>query len=134
MANMLYRRLFLILFLVWVALWVNFTIRDLTKKKYFQEYRVLLSRDAEGKASYTYGDRFFEFLKFCNNSLPRGASYDLVGIVDLDWRRTVYYLYPHLQGGDLSYVLVFDKPGYTQDGYIPFKELDSSRFILKRVR
>ena len=131
-----YKKLFLALFLVWVALWVNFTIRDLTKKKYFKEYKILLSRDAAGKASYTYGDRFFEFLKFCGNSLPDGAAYDIVGIkyLEIDYRRAIYYLYPHFREEKAPYILVFDKPGYTEDGCIPFKELDLSRFILKRVK
>ena len=130
------KKIFLVLFLVWIALWVNFTIRDLTKKKYFKEYRTLLSHDTEGKASYAYGDRFFEFLKFCDNSLPDRAAYDLAGIeyLELDYRRAIYYLYPHTREESAPYILVFDKPGYIQDGYIPFKELDSSRFILKRIR
>lgn len=89
-----------------------------------------------GKASYTYGDRLFEFLRFCNNALPDNASYDLAGVEDLslDSRHAVYYLYPHLKEKDAQYILVFDKPGYAKDGYIPFRELDPSRFMLKRTR
>ena len=127
------KKILLAFLLVWVILWANFTVRDLTKKKYFKDYKVLLSRDAAGKAAYTYGDRFFEFLKFCEKSLPSGVDYDLAGIKDLDWRRAVYYLYPHLKKDKAPYVLVFDEPGYVQEGYAMFKELDSSRFILKRI-
>ena len=119
----------------WLIIWINFFIRDLTKAKYLKEYKVLLSRDATGKASYTYGDRLFEFLKFCNGSLPDGTSYDMAGVEDLslDYRRAIYYLYPHLNKTEAEYILVFDKPGYTKNGYIPFKELDPSRFVLKRM-
>ena len=130
--NIGYRKIFSVLFIIWVILWVNFTIRDLTKKKYLKEYAVLLSRDTTGKASYTYGDNLFEFLRFCKASLPEGSSYDTVGITDLDFRRAVYYLYPHVRVDGAAYLLIFDKPVFTRPGYALFKELDQSRFIMKR--
>ncbi|MDO8525818.1 MAG: hypothetical protein Q7S07_04960 [Candidatus Omnitrophota bacterium] len=107
----------------------------MTKGKYFKDYKVLLSRDTVGKASYTYGDRLFEFLIFTEKSLPSGASYNLIGVdeTSVDFRRVTYYLYPHFKEDDASYMLVFDKPGYKQAGFFLFKELDSSRFILKRI-
>ena len=135
MTNIKQKNLFLFIFAIWFIIWVNFFIRDLTKGKYLKEYKILLSRDSIGKASYTYGDRLFEFLRFCNSALPDGASYDLVGTEDLslDYRHVIYYLYPHLNHTGAEYILVFDKPGYMQSGYVPFKELDTSRFILKRT-
>ena len=135
MTNIRHKNLFLFIFTVWIVIWLNSFIRDLTKGGYLKDYKILLSRDAIGKASYTYGDRLFEFLRFCNNSLPDDVAYDLVGIeyVSLDFRHTIYYLYPHLKENKAPYILVFDKPGYTQDGYAPFKELDPARFILKRI-
>lgn len=129
------KTIFLAFFLAWVVLWVNFTVRDLTKKKYFKEYRTLLSRDAAGRASYAYDDRLYEFLKFCDSALPEGASYDLGGVegLTIEWRRAIYYLYPRLNEKDADYILVFDNPGYARQGYAVFKELDKSRFILKRI-
>ena len=110
-------------------------MRDLIKGRQFKEYKALLSRDAAGKRSWAYGDKLYEFLKFCEKSLPPGASYDLTGIeyLSIDYRRAIYYLYPHFKEDKAEYVLVFDKPGYKQDGYVLFKELDPSRFILKRI-
>ena len=136
MINIRQKNLFLLIFAAWVIIWLNFFIRDMTKDKYFKDYKILLSRDAIGKASYTYGDRLFGFLRFCDSSMPDNTSYCLEGIEDfsLDSRRAVYYLYPHLKEKRASYILVFDKPGYAKDGYVPFKELDPSRFILKRIR
>jgi hypothetical protein len=72
-----YKKICLVILAAWIAIWLNFLIRDFTKGGYLKDYKALLSRDAEGKASYTYGDRFFEFLKFCNSALPEGASYGL---------------------------------------------------------
>ena len=130
-----YKKIFISAFVVWIVIWLNFFIRDLTKGKYLKEYKVLLSRDAIGKASYTYGDHFFEFLEFCKKTLPDNADYDLTGVdeASVDFRRAIYYLYPHFKKDAAQYVLVFDKPGYAKDGYMLFKELDPSRFVLKRI-
>jgi len=135
MTKTAHKKIFLALLFVWLALWVNFTARDLTKKKYLKEYGILLSRNAEGRASYAYGDGFFEFLKFCAASLPAGAGYDLQGPEEgsIDSRRAIYYLYPHFKEKGASYILVFGEPGYYRQGYAPFKWLDTSRFILKRI-
>ena len=70
MITIKHKKLFLSIFAAWVIIWLNFFIRDLTKGKYLKEYKILLSRDAIGKASYTYGDRLFEFLRFCEKTLP----------------------------------------------------------------
>jgi hypothetical protein len=135
MTKTIYKKLFLLLFVAWIIIWINFLLRDLTKGKYLKEYKILLSRDDIGKRSWTYGDRLFEFLEFAEKSVPVGASYDLVGVDEssVDFRRVIYYLYPHFKEDRALYVLVFDKSGYKRDGYIVFKELDPSRFILKRI-
>lgn len=126
-----------LVFVVWVVLWGNFMIRDLTKGGGLKEYKVLLSRDAGGKASYVYGDRLFEFLEFSKANLPKGAAYDTAGTElgvrdSADSRRVVYYLYPHMKVSDAEYLLVFDMPGYTRPGYDIFKALDDRRFILQK--
>lgn len=126
-----------LVFVVWVVLWVNFMIRDLTKGGGFKEYKALLSRNAEGKVSYVYGDRLFEFLKFSKANLPKGAAYDTVGTElsvrdSADSRRAVYYLYPHMKVSGAEYLLVFDMPGYIRPGYDIFKVLDDRRFILHK--
>lgn len=130
-----YKKIFLAVFLVWVVLWINFMIRDLTKKKYFKAYKALLSRDSMGKRSYVYGDRLFEFLVFCEKELPEGATYNIVGLEagSIDPRRSIYYLYPHFNEESAQYTLVFDRPGYTKTGYVIFKELKPGSFILERA-
>ncbi len=122
---------------VWVVLWVNFMIRDLTKGGGLKEYKVLLSRDAIGKASYVYGDRLFEFIKFSKENLPATAAYDTAGTElsvrdSADSRRVVYYLYPHMKVSGAEYLLAFDMPGYTRPGYDIFKAMDDRRFILQK--
>lgn len=127
-------KIYVIFFIIWVVLWVNFIARNLTRKKYFENYKTLYSRDADGKRSYAYGPYLYEFLKFCKSSLPERSTYDIIGMIEasIDQRRSVYYLYPAMRAGKADYLLVFDKPGHVEPGYELFKKLDEGRFILKR--
>ncbi|MFA6321076.1 MAG: hypothetical protein WCY36_04380 [Candidatus Omnitrophota bacterium] len=135
MIKSIYKKIFFVFLIAWAVIWVNFLVRDLTKGKQFKEYKVLLSRDDAGKRSWTYGDRLFEFLRFAEKSLPFNVSYNLAGVDEaaVDYRRAIYYLSPRLKTDNAEYVLVFDKPGYMQDGYVMYRELDPSRFILKKI-
>jgi len=128
------KKLLCITLIAWIAIWINFIIRDMIKGKRLEEYKALITRDAQGKASYTYGERLFELLKFSAEEMPLGAEYELRGVEysSIDFRRAVYYLYPNMCVSEADYILVLDEPGYSRDGYRIFKSLDSGRFILKR--
>jgi|GEM_PF-894525 len=121
-------------FLIWCILWLNFVARDLYRKGLLDEYKVLAKGDYEEKHAITYGERFYEFLKFVKNNVPEETFYDFAGLddVSLDSRRGVYYLYPRTKIKHPIYVLVYEKPGYTKDGFAHYAALDNGRFILKR--
>ena len=129
------KKLTLIAIIAWIAIWVNFIARDLFVKGYFKEYATLALQKSQGKASFTYGKRLFDFLNFCKESLPQSADYDFVGIKEpsIAGRRAIYYLYPHVKKRNARFLLVFEKPGFTKKGFKLFKKLDNSRFILKRM-
>ena len=93
--------------IVWCVLWLNFIARDLYKRGLLDEYKILARSNAEGKHTYTYGKRFYEFLKFAKSNMPRDAFYDFVGINDfsLESRRGIYYLYPLIQSKTPDYIL-----------------------------
>ena len=124
-----------ILVIVWIVLWVNFMMRDLIKRGDLHDYKALIARDANGKKSYTYGDYSFEFLNFCKNTLPKSADYNFIGIEEfsLSQRRAIYYLYPHIKKQKADFLLVFNKPGFKRKGYVLYKKLDNSRFILRHI-
>ena len=126
-----------IAFIIWLALWVFFTARELfLKNGHFYDYKELLSRSLDGKRSYVTGDEFYKFLVFCNEKLPRGSIYEWVGIEegDLAKRRAAYYLYPHLEKKDAEFILIYDKPGFGKDGYKPFAALDERRYLIKKEK
>ena len=119
-----------------MALWAFFIARELFRKGYFYDYRVLSQRSLDGKRSYVTGDRFYEFLMFCNKGLPQGAAFSFAGVEkdSIDIRRAAYYLYPHLQGLESEFVLVYDEPNVNRTGYGVYAKLDEQRYILKRRR
>jgi hypothetical protein len=118
----------------WLVLWVNFIARDFYKKGYARDYSVLARSDARGKHAHTYGERLFALLEYAKGHLPDEARYALVGIKEfsLDSRRAIYYLYPHRKAEHPEYLIVFDRPGFTEAGYRLFAQLDTERFILER--
>ena len=123
-----------IIIIVWCVIWVNFIMRDLFRKGYIHDYKTLIKRDAEGKRAYTYGDYFYEFLKFAKSTIPQNSSYDFVGIEDysLKWRRGIYFLYPDLMKENPDFLFVYKIPEYKEKNYILYAKLDDERFILKR--
>lgn len=129
------RKVGALLLIAWVILWVNFMTRDLLRKGDFNDYKILIARDAPGKKSYTYGDSLFEFLRFSEKALPKNTDYKLVGIEEfsLSQRRAVYHLYPCIETKSPRFLLVFNKPAFKQRGYGLYKKLDNSRFILRRI-
>ena len=130
-------RILKLAFIIWVILWVNFMMRDLIKARRFSDYKNLIARSGiDAKRSYTFGDRFYEFLKFCDSKVPKGSSYALAGIPDgaIELRRASYYLYPDLESANPEYVFVYGVSGFNKKGYTKFQSLDPERYILKREK
>ena len=128
-------KIFRIIILIWIMLWLVFTARELFWKNNLNDYKVLISRSLDGKRSYVTGDRLYEFITFCSSRLPAGATYNFAGIKEgsIEQRRAVYYLYPHIQNNDPEFLLVFDAGGILhKDRYLPYEKLDEQRYILKR--
>lgn len=128
------RNIIRLIFAIWIVLWINFILRDLFRKGYFYDYKTLIKRDEEGRRSYVYGDYFYSFLKFVKEKLPQGATYKFMDEKDysLDYRRTVYHLYPLLQSDNPDYILAYNLPDYQKSGYELFAKLDNNRFILRK--
>jgi len=130
------KNIFKLAFVVWIALWAFFTFREIFLKSSFRDYKVLLSRSLEGKRAYVTGDRFYEFITFCEKSLPREATYDLTvstqGDIEIAKMRAVYYLYPRIKKESADFILVCDVANIEKDGYEIFGKLDETRYVLKK--
>lgn len=126
---------FKILFIIWVTLWLVFGVREVFFKTNFNDYKTLMTRSSDGKRSYVTGDELYSFIEFCRASTPESSSYRIEGIKkgELDLRRAVYYLYPRVEKSEPDYILVYKKPGFAFNGYEPYKNIDESKFILKKM-
>jgi hypothetical protein len=102
-----------ILFAIWVTLWIGFFARELFVKKNINDYKALLARTLEGKHAYVTGDKLYEFLIYCESKMPENSTYKIAGLEegDLESRRAVYYLYPHLKSADADFII--DVKSYT---------------------
>ena len=123
-------------FIIWIIIWVFFLMKEVFFKGSLREYNVLLHKSPEGKKSYLSGDDLYEFVMFCNNKLPEGASYKFLGLEkdSHDKRRVTYYLYPHLEDKDADFILVFKGQIPAKDAYEMFSGLDKTRYILKKKK
>jgi len=103
-------RLVLGIFVIWITLWVNFTLRDLFKKGDLRDYSALVKKSGDRKRAYVYGENFYDFLTFAKKHIPPGKSYRFEGPGDLSLmaRRAVYYLYPMVESENPDYILVFN--------------------------
>lgn len=131
---MMNKKIFAILFLVWVLIWAHFIIRELFFKGGAAEYGSLISRSLDGKRSYVTGDSLYEFVRFSTHVLPEGASYEWAGSEEgsLDKRRAVYYLYPLMESKGAEYFLGYKTPRPTGGDYEIFAGLDADRYILRK--
>lgn len=133
------KKIFTIVFAVWVVLWAVFFLRELFFKKNFQDYRILISRSLEGKRSYVAVDNFYQFVMFCKSKMPERSTYALRALEEnFDWsiykRRAIYYLYPYTESEDPEFILIYNEPNVIKDGYKLFDKLDAKRYMLKKVR
>lgn len=126
-----------IFIIIWSILWVNFIFRDMYIKGGIDEYKILLTRSAEGKQAHVYGEDFYEYLKFVENNIPKDAIYKLVGThpYSHDSRRATYYLYPRISNfKEQDFILVYGKEGYSRGGFGLYKKMDEKKFIIKRMQ
>lgn len=103
------------------------------------DWRVFDCKSLEEKqALSTYGTfyDFYQFLKFSNNEIPKGSSFDLKdpGGYIYFINKAKYYLYPTYQSTDnAEYILVYDVGNFNKNGYKMFRSFKDNAYILKRL-
>jgi len=126
----------LVFFVVWLIVWVLFLVRPYFIKQQGQEYARLLISNPEQKRALVVGPKLYAFIQFCNAALPDGSDYQIEGIKHdhLDYRRAVYYLYPHIKNSQTppSFLIVYQLPGFAKEGYALYRAFDERCFILRK--
>jgi len=129
-------KIFKIILIAWIALWIFFTARSFVVEKdksTLKDYADLVRAGWEGKRAIVFGEDFYEFLKFCEVNLPQGAGYEIEGIAEdsIDLPRLMYYLYPSARESAADFILVYKKPGFLKKGAYPYASLNKESFILR---
>ena len=109
------RNIMRLLFVVWVVMWVIFTIRPILKNSLISEYSQLFGRSLEDRRAIVYGKELCAFLRSAKDVMPQGATYAIEGFEDgsVDIVRAEYYLYPCVQSKDPQYVLTLNNGKYS---------------------
>ena len=125
-----------IILVIWVIIWAIFLIRPLIKKDLIRDYSNLSKLSTEGKRAYVTGLRLYEFIRVCNQTMPKPSSYEVIGIEkdSLEHRRVRYYLYPNIEKKEPEFLLIYGTKDYKREGYKIFKILDLDRYILRRAK
>jgi len=129
--------IWIIILVIWVIIWMGVFFKNLFFKGYLKTYVELVKRHGvEAKRSYVMGDYLYELVTFCKTYMPESATFNYNGIKQesIEDRRFRYYLYPRLFSESPEYRIVCDIGKKTQNReWVLFKQLDESRYILRRV-
>lgn len=128
------KRIPILIFILWVSIWIFFTVRTMIKDNMLEKYFKLIGKSLQERRAIVYGKDLLYFLDYCLENLPKYSTYKLIGLDydSVDYVRAIYYLYPHLITSEPSFILVFQKKDYSQDGYLIWLKLNEQNFILKR--
>ena len=73
------------------------------------DYRAFWGKTLDEKRDLTMGGGFYDFLTFCNQTLPKSVEVELAFVNDFYRSRGPYFLYPHRVETDAPYLIVFHK-------------------------
>ncbi len=127
------KKLFRIVFITWVAMWLLFLVRGLVKGE-AGDYSNLFGKTLEEKRAYVTGEEFYKFILFCKEVIPEDSDYTVEADYDatMDYFRFAYYMYPALRDLDDSEYIVCYKVKFAKEGYRIVSSLSDDRYVLKK--
>ena len=116
------RKIFFIIFAVWLFLWVFFILRE-DKDDQYRSLRELYRLSGESKVRHVVGGELYDFLVFCRDNMPEGSTYELMGFekYSIYEVRARYFLWPMRAGTGRTDFKIFcgasaNMPGYEKVG------------------
>ncbi len=121
-------------FAVWLVLWVFFLLRE-GKDGQYRSLGYLYTHGYDEKMRHVIGDELYDFLVFCGENMPEGATYELSGFerFSVSEVRARYFLWPLKsvgEGGDFK--IVYGGGEMTSPGYALYKRYGSAGRLFKR--
>jgi hypothetical protein len=127
-------RVFKIIFIVWIVLWVLFLAREDKDGQYRMLYH-LYTHDGTDNVRYVVGSDLYDFLVFCKDSIPTGFTYRLSGFKEfsIDEVRARYFLWPLKSvEKDPNFVIIYGREEEKVLGYREYRKYRDRGCILIR--
>ena len=136
----LFKKILIVILLLWVALWLFFLAREDKDGQYGTLKALYRSPDAK-KAAIVYGSDFYDFLIFCRKAMPANATYEILGFdkYSIDEVRARYYLWPAKVGTQRpDFKITYGRGNSVPAGYREFKSYNKGNrgclYIRKGIR
>lgn len=113
-----------------LALWLVFMIRENKWGEYGELLYLYTHNDTE-KRRFVMGEAQYDFLEFCQNVMPPGSTYNIVGLEDINLLRAKYMLWPaRFELRNPDFILVFKSHYVAPKAYPARKTFQDKGFIL----
>jgi len=121
--------------LVWFVIGISYLFSEIGK-----DYGAPISFSLDANREFDTGKDFYQFLMFCDNTIPKGKDLKWVfpeggflGNSEYHFFKAYYYLYPRNYKEDADYIIVYGREGF--DAPAGFKLLagfGQNKYILSR--
>ena len=113
------KHIFNIVLIIWIVLWILFLIRP-SKDGQYAELAYFYSHGYEDNVSFLLGNGLYDYIQFCKENLPAGATYELRGFKEFSIKevRSRYHLWPLRSVKESpEYVIVYGSEELNRPGY-----------------
>ncbi|MGB2629607.1 MAG: hypothetical protein WBD17_00005, partial [Candidatus Omnitrophota bacterium] len=123
-----------LVFVVWIALWVLFLVRE-DKDGQYGALKYLYTHSGEDRTRFIIGEPLYGFLLYCRENIPMGSSYQLLGFkkFSIDEVRARYFLWPLVSvPEDPDFKVVYGKGVSSALGYKEYGRYGEAGCLLIR--
>ncbi len=136
-------KILLKLFLLVSGIWIIYGAFILfsTISQSCKNYSSIAKLSLEDKRAAITGWDFYQFLMFCDKTIPERKDVrwvfpkgNFLGNSEYHFFKAYYYLYPRNFREDASYIMVYERPDYAAPaGYKVMAEYEKDKYILSRI-
>lgn len=127
-------KIFKIIFIVWIILWVFFLIRE-DKDGQYKSLKYLYTHDNTDRTRYVIGGKLYDLLVFCRYHMHAGSTFELTGFKKFSIYevRARYFMWPLksvAENGD--YLISYGGKAPQVPGFTGYKKFENTGYLLKR--
>ncbi|MBU0571246.1 MAG: hypothetical protein KJ995_04945 [Candidatus Omnitrophica bacterium] len=123
------KKTLIVVLIVWTAIWLFFLVRE-DKDGQYRVLGDLYRSNDETKVKVVYGNDFYDFLEFCRDNIPAGATYEIYGFekYSIDEVRARYLLFPaRVDTKNPDFKIKYGGNAEVPSGYSEFKSYNKGK-------